>query len=273
MEQWKGKVAIVTGASAGIGEAIVVKLVEYGVHVVALARGEEKLKKLAESLNGKGNNQGTVHTKVCDVTNEQAVKNVFSWVDSTLGGVSILINNAGTAIISSLLNGKLEDWQEIMNLNVLALNVCSREAYQSMTKNKIDGHIIQVNSIAGHNITAYFAMKMYNASKVAVSVLCEGLRHELQLAGSKIKVSSISPGGVETDLLLRLLERSREPGSAYQVKDLNILKTDDVANAVITTLATPPTVLIAELTIIANGSTIQSHFQPSPAIVENILNS
>jgi len=64
------------------------------------------LKELAESLNGKGNNHGTVHPKVCDVTDEQAVKNVFSWVDSTLGGVSILINNAGTAKLSSLLSEK-----------------------------------------------------------------------------------------------------------------------------------------------------------------------
>jgi len=64
------------------------------------------LKELAESLNGKGNNHGTVHIKVCDATNEQAVKNIFSWVDSTLGGVSILINNAGTGITSSLLSEK-----------------------------------------------------------------------------------------------------------------------------------------------------------------------
>ncbi|KAL4121417.1 hypothetical protein QTP88_013935 [Uroleucon formosanum] len=273
MEQWKGKVAIVTGASAGIGEAIVFKLMKYGVHVVALARREVKLKELAESPNGKGNNYGTLHTKVCDVTDEQAVKNIFSWVDSALGGVSILINNAGTAKVSSLLNGKLEDWQDIMNLNVLALNVCSREAYQSMTRNKIDGHIIQVNSTAGHNITPYFSMKIYNASKHVVRVLCEGLRHELQLVGSKIKVSSISPGEVSTDLSLNILERSRESNSIVQVNNINKLQTEDVANAVISTLATPPTVLIAEMTIVAKGSTIQPHFQPSPTVVKNLLNS
>lgn len=269
MEQWKGKIAIVTGASAGIGEAIVVKLVQYGVHVVALARREVKLKELAESLNGKGNDYGKVHIKVCDVTDEQAVKNVFSWVDSTLGGVSILINNAGILKVSSLLNGQLKDWQDMMNLNVMALNVCSREAFQSMTRNKIDGHIIQVSSTAGHNITPYFSMKMYNATKHAVRVLCEGLRHEIQLVGSKIKVSSISPGVVLTDLLLNVLERTKEPNSTVRLN--NALKTEDVANAVISTLATPPSVLIAEIIMMANGSTIQPHFQPSPAVVENLL--
>jgi len=128
------------------------------------------LKELAETVNDK--DYGAIYTKVCDVTNEQAVKDIFSWVDSTLGGPSILINNAGVAKVSSLLSeytpaiwntirkfkkslnikhrscvtdGKLEDWQDTINLNVLALSVCSREAYKSMTKNKIDGHIIQIN--------------------------------------------------------------------------------------------------------------------------------
>ncbi|XP_015366296.1 PREDICTED: farnesol dehydrogenase-like [Diuraphis noxia] len=266
MEQWKGKVAIVTGASAGIGASIVVKLVQNGVHVVALARREDILKELAESLNDK--DYGTIHTKVCDVTNEQAVKDVFSWVDSTLGGPSILINNAGVAKVSSLLNGKLKDWQETFNLNVLALSVCSREAYKSMTKNKIDGHIIHINSIAGHGLTPYFGFKMYNASKNAVTVLCDGLRHELQLVGSKIKVSSISPGPVATDMLAGvnkiLTDRSME--------DLKFLHVDDVANAVITSLSTPPNVLIAEMTVIPTGSLIKTHLQPSSRVVENALN-
>ncbi|XP_060875966.1 farnesol dehydrogenase-like [Metopolophium dirhodum] len=266
MEQWRGKVAIVTGASAGIGAAIVVKLAESGVHVVALARRENVLKELAESLTDK--DYGTIYTKVCDVTNEQAVKDVFSWVDSTLGGPSILINNAGIAKISSLLNGKLEDWQETLNLNILALSVCSREAYKSMTKNKIDGHIIQINSITGHSLTPYFGFKMYNASKNAVTVLCDGLRHELQLVGSKIKVSSVSPGPVATDMLADVHKIITDRPTV----DFKLLHVEDVANAVITSLATPPNVLIAEMTIIPTGSLIQTHLQPSAQVVENSMN-
>ncbi|XP_022183734.1 farnesol dehydrogenase-like [Myzus persicae] len=266
MEQWRGKVAIVTGASAGIGAAIVVKLAESGVHVVAIARRENALKELAESVTDKS--YGTIYTKVCDVTNEQAVKDVFSWVDSTLGGPSILINNAGVAKVSSLLNGKLEDWEETFDLNVLALSVCSREAYKSMTKNKIDGHIIQINSIAGHGLTPYFGFKMYNASKNAVTILCDGLRHELQLTGSKIKVSSVSPGPVRTDMLADV----RKIITDRSTVDTTFLQVEDVANAVITSLATPPNVLIAEMTIIPTGSLIQTHLQPSSQVVENALN-
>ncbi|XP_022183729.1 farnesol dehydrogenase-like [Myzus persicae] len=268
MEQWRGKVAIVTGASAGIGAAIVVKLAENGVHVVALARREHLLKELAESLTDK--NYGTIYTKVCDVTNEQAVKDVFSWVDSTLGGPSILINNAGVSKLSSLLNGKLEDWQEILNLNVLALSVCSREAYKSMTKNKIDGHIIQINSISGHSSTPNFAYKMYNASKQAVTTLCDGLRHELQLTGSKIKVSSVSPGPTATDMLSNIIKYAKDITTSA---DFKILDAEDVANGVIASLATPPNVLIAEMTIIPTGFTVQMHFQPSSQVVENSLSS
>jgi len=268
MERWSGKVAVVTGASAGIGAAIVLKLAKCGVHVVALARRENELKELAKSLNDK--DYGTIYTKVCDVTNEQDVKNVFSWVDSTLGGPSILINNAGVAKLSSLLNGKLEDWQEMFNVNVLALSVCSREAYKSMTKNKIDGHIIQINSISGHSLTSNFAHKMYNASKQAVTALCDGLRHELQLTGSKIKVSSVSPGPTATDMLTNIIKNNKELQTTV---DHKILEAEDVANAVISSLATPPNVLIAEMIIIPTGITIQMHFQQSSQVVENLLNS
>ncbi|XP_060851127.1 farnesol dehydrogenase-like [Rhopalosiphum padi] len=267
MERWRGKVAIVTGASAGIGAAIAVKLAKSGVHVVALARRENLLKELAETVNDK--DYGTIYTKVCDVTNEQAVKDIFSWVDSTLGGPSILINNAGVAKVSSLLNGKLEDWQDTINLNVLALSVCSREAYKSMTKNKIDGHIIQINSIAGHCLTPYFGFKMYNASKHAVTVLCDGLRHELQLMGSKIKVSSISPGPVATEMLADVGKIIRDTSSTVDFKMLN---KEDIANAVITSLSTPPNVLIAEMTVIPTGALVHTHFQPSSQVVENIFN-
>uniref|UniRef100_A0A2S2PCV5 Dehydrogenase/reductase SDR family member 11 n=1 Tax=Schizaphis graminum TaxID=13262 RepID=A0A2S2PCV5_SCHGA len=111
---------------------------------------------------------------------------------------------------------------------------------------------------------------MYNASKQAVTALCDGLRHELQLTGSKIKVSSVSPGPTATDMLTNIIKNNKELQTTV---DHKILEAEDVANAVISSLATPPNVLIAEMIIIPTGITIQMHFQQSSQVVENLLNS
>ncbi|KAF0752647.1 farnesol dehydrogenase-like isoform X1, partial [Aphis craccivora] len=264
MDQWKSRNAIVTGAGSGIGAATTVKLLRHGVNVIGLDVQSEKLEKLANLLEDdatpEGSLRGIFYPKTCDITNEQAVQDVFGWVDAELGGVSVLVNNAGIIMRSSLLDGTLKDWKFFMNINVLAQCVCSREAYRSMSKNNINGHIIQINSICGHSITPYYAHKMYNATKTAITVLCEGLRHELSLVNSKIKVSSISPGSVDTEIF----NTAKFRPSSQTVSSRPALKPEDVAAMVITTLETPPSVEIAELTVIPTGSTIQSHGMPPP---------
>lgn len=269
MDQWKGGNAVVTGAASGIGVATTIELLRHGVNVVGLDLQSAKLEELASSLEDVTTNatsnldvsqRGIFYPKTCDITDERAVQNVFGWVDAALGGVSVLVNNAGIIMRSSLLDGTLKDWHFFMSINILAQCVCSREAYQSMSKNNINGHIIQINSIGGHSITPYYAHKMYNASKTAITVLCEGLRHELSLVNSKIKVSSISPGSVDTDIF----KTAKFRPSSQVVSSRPALKPEEVAAMVITTLETPPRVEISELTIIPTGSTIQSHGMPSP---------
>ncbi|KAL5243821.1 hypothetical protein ACI65C_011231 [Semiaphis heraclei] len=265
MDQWKGGNAVVTGAGSGIGAATTVELIRHGLNVVGLDVQSAKLEKLANSLKDvtttpDGNQRGIFYPKTCDITDERAVKDVFGWVDTELGGVNVLVNNAGIIMRSSLLDGTLKDWNFLMSINVLAQCVCSREAYQSMSTNNINGHIVQINSICGHSITPYYAHKMYNASKTAITVLCEGLRHELSLVNSKIKVTSISPGSVDTEIF----NTAKFRPSSQVVSSRPALKPEDVAAMVITTLKTPPSVEIAELTVIPTGSTIQSHGMPSP---------
>ncbi|XP_025412800.1 farnesol dehydrogenase-like [Sipha flava] len=268
MEQWRGRNAIVTGAGSGIGAATALELLKHGVNVIGLDVQSAKLVSLENSIKNdvaitdtpKRDQRGIFYPKVCDITNERAVQDVFVWVDDALGGVSVLVNNAGIIIRTSLLDGTLKDWTRFMDINVLAQCVCSREAYRSMTKNKINGHIVQINSICGHSKTPYFAHKMYNATKTAITVLCEGLRHELSLVDSKIKISSISPGSVDTDIFKTAQFRP----SSQVVSSRPALKPNDVAAAIITVLDTPPHVEIAELTIIPNGSTIQSYRTPLP---------
>ncbi|XP_060866932.1 farnesol dehydrogenase-like isoform X3 [Metopolophium dirhodum] len=271
MDQWRGENAVVTGAGSGIGAATTLELLRHGVNVVGLDVQSAKLEKLANSLEDvtktptsipDGIRRGIFYPKTCDITDERAVQDVFGWVDAELGGVSVLVNNAGIIMRSSLLDGTLKDWKCLMNINVLAQCVCSREAYRSMSTNNnvLNGHIVQINSIGGHSITPYYAHKMYNASKTAITVLCEGLRHELSLVNSKIKVSSISPGSVDTDIF----NTAKFRPSSQVVSSRPALKPEDVAAMVIVTLETPPSVEIAELTIIPTGSTIQSHGMPSP---------
>uniref|UniRef100_A0A2S2NM11 Dehydrogenase/reductase SDR family member 11 n=1 Tax=Schizaphis graminum TaxID=13262 RepID=A0A2S2NM11_SCHGA len=274
MDQWRRGNAIVTGAGSGIGAATTLELLRHGVNVIGLDVQSEKLEQLANSLeddlktatstpkdNNLNNQQGIFYPKTCDITDEQAVQDVFDWVNAELGGVSVLVNNAGIIMRSSLLDGTLKDWTFFMNINVLAQCVCSREAYRSMSKNNINGHIIQINSICGHSITPYYAHKMYNASKTAITVLCEGLRHELSLVNSKIKVTSISPGSVDnTDIF----NTAKFRPSSQVVSSRPALIPEDVAAMVITTLKTPPRVEIAELIVIPTGSTIQSHGNPLP---------
>jgi len=243
MDRWAGKVAVVTGASSGIGAAIAVDLVNAGVNVVALARRKERLEEL------KGKVSKTTKAKLypikCDVSIEQEVKDAFAWVESNLGGVDILVNNAGITRRTNLVdsdNTKLI--KEVIDTNVLGVVLCTREAFQSMKRRNVNGHVVLINSIAGHSVP-FFAgklpsMNIYPATKHAVTALTEVLRQEFQSLDTKIKITSISPGVVRTEIL------SPEVSS---IKGLAFLEAEDISQAVLYVLGTPPHVQVHELTI------------------------
>ncbi|XP_023723991.1 farnesol dehydrogenase-like [Cryptotermes secundus] len=244
MERWTGRVAVVTGASAGIGAAIAGELVKKGLKVVGLARRVERVEALEKSLKSE---KGKLYAIKCDVTNDLEVTETFKWIKRNLGGVDILINNAGVGSFNSIRDGPVENWRKIFDLNVLALSVCTKEALQSMKEKGVDdGHIIHISSIAGHTIPLFPGIEMYSASKHAVTALTEGLRRELVKQKSKIRVTSVSPGGVETEIM----EASEIPKDVLEgFKDMPCLKSKDIADSVIYVLGTPPHVQIHELTI------------------------
>ncbi|PNF16602.1 Dehydrogenase/reductase SDR family member 11 [Cryptotermes secundus] len=190
MERWTGRVAVVTGASAGIGAAIAGELVKKGLKVVGLARRVERVEALEKSLKSE---KGKLYAIKCDVTNDLEVTETFKWIKRNLGGVDILINNAGVGSFNSIRDGPVENWRKIFDLNVLALSVCTKEALQSMKEKGVDdGHIIHISSIAGHTIPLFPGIEMYSASKHAVTALTEGLRRELVKQKSKIRVTVIT---------------------------------------------------------------------------------
>ncbi|XP_065167439.1 farnesol dehydrogenase-like [Atheta coriaria] len=200
MERYVGKVAIVTGASSGIGEAIVDSLTKAGMKVVGLARRVERVQNLADKL-AKDGAKGKLYAVKCDMRVEDDVVKAFEWTTKNVGNVQVLVNNAGVIAHSNLSEGATEDWRKILETNVLGLCIATREATKIMKANKIEGHIIHINSIAGQSHLFMPTISVYGASKHAVTNLTEILRQEMVAQKTNIKVTSISPGAVKTEIM------------------------------------------------------------------------
>ncbi|XP_057657859.1 farnesol dehydrogenase-like [Diorhabda carinulata] len=241
MDRWIGHVAFVTGSSAGIGKEIAVKLVEQGLKVVGFARRKELLDELEKKLSSK---KGKFYAYAGDASKEEDILNAFRWTKDNVGSISILINNAAILDVHKLSESETKIWQQQLDVNVLAPCITAREAIKQMKENKIDGHIININSIAGHKITQNFQLNLYGSTKHALTVLTEILRLELAQQGSKIKISSVSPGAVKTDMLAKAAS-----STSMSPNDFKSLEPADVADAVLYALSTPATVNISELTI------------------------
>ncbi|KAG0722049.1 Dehydrogenase/reductase SDR family member 11 [Chionoecetes opilio] len=143
MERWSGRVALVTGASAGIGASVARRLVAEGMRVVGAARSVERVQALADELKGQ---PGTLIPIKCDITKDDQVVSMFARIKRELGGVDVCVNNAGIAVFKDLLEGSPEEWRRMLDLNVVALCLCTREAVASMRERGVDdGHVIHLN--------------------------------------------------------------------------------------------------------------------------------
>ncbi|GJQ80411.1 hypothetical protein Trydic_g12270 [Trypoxylus dichotomus] len=248
MEKWEGKVAIVTGASAGIGAATVKALVEAGMKVVGFARRKERVEQLAAVLK---NAPGKLYSVKVDVTKEQDIIDGMKWTTDNVGPVSVLINNAGIAQPTTLHEGDTQMWKNVLNTNVLGIAIASREAIRIMSENSIDGYIININSVAGHVVLDLPIMNVYSASKYAVTSMTETLRFELARLKSNIRVTSLSPGAVKTDLVAANNLMPPEVFKEFLKKKSGavFLEGEDIANAILYLLSTPLRVQVTELTI------------------------
>lgn len=246
MKRWVGKVAVVTGASAGIGAAIVEQLVEEGLQVVGLARRVEAVEELAKKLTGK---KGKLHAIKTDITKEEDILNAFKWIKANVGPIHILVNNAGIVQDNQLMTGETAKWRKTFDTNVLGLCIATREAVNSMIDNKIDGHVIHINSVAGHRLFNFPGIDIYAASKHAVTALTETLRHEINHNKLKIKITSVSPGYVDTEILYVNKIVDAHPELRESLPKAPALKSEDIADAVLYALSTPPHVQIHEIII------------------------
>lgn len=246
MEQWKGKVAVVTGASSGIGEAICKDLCKHGVIVVGMARRVERLEKLKQTIQETKKDAQFFGVK-CDITQESDIKTAFEYVVKTLGGVDILVNNAGVVKQTLFLaEDNLDELKTVIDTNLMGLISCTKKAYKSMDDRDVPGYIINISSIAGHTVPNLPGMmNVYPSSKHAVTALNTVLRHELNfLKKNKIRVSNVSPGGVRTEIIEgNGLDKDNLPPGVL------LLEAEDVSETVLYLLGTSPRVQVEDVII------------------------
>lgn len=156
------------------------------IKVVGLARRKERIDELTKKLEGKGEKLYAFKT---DVTKEEDILKAFEWIKENVGPVHILINDAGIARPGNMIDGNTDFWKQIIETNVIGLSIATREAIKDMRANNVDGHIVHINSYAGHCVPNFPGMNIYPATKHAVTALTETLRQELNSIGSKIKIS------------------------------------------------------------------------------------
>lgn len=188
----KERVAVVTGGTRGIGRAIAEALVSAGASVAITARSENDVASAVSQLNEIG--PGRAAGYVCDVRDYDQVKSLFAKIAADLGGVDILINNAGIGIFAPVESMDVADFHAVLETNVFGVFHCCHEAIPLM-KQRGGGYIINISSLAGTN--AHPQMAAYNASKFGLNGFSEALMQEVR--HDKIKVSYIMPGSVNTE--------------------------------------------------------------------------
>ena len=190
-----GQRVIITGGNSGIGLVTAKQLAAKGATVLIAGRASDKTEAALQSINAEA--VTPARNLAVDLGSLASVEALIESVQREGEPIDVLINNAGLGHKTSLIDGETPYWREMLEVNVLALSICTREALSQMRKNGDDGYIIHVSSMSAHRVPSNSGM--YSATKFAVRSLTEGLRQELRQIGSNIRVSSISPGFVETE--------------------------------------------------------------------------
>jgi NADP-dependent 3-hydroxy acid dehydrogenase YdfG len=241
MAKLDGKVAVVTGASSGIGEATAEALAKEGTAVVVAARREDRLVGLVERIKGDG---GRVLAAVCDVTDESQAHGLIQKAREEFGSVDILVNNAGVMLLSTVGKGLSDEWRQMFEVNVMGL-LYATDAAIGVMKEQGSGHIVNVSSVAGRKVTRA-SSGVYAGSKHSVVAISEGLRQEL--LEDNIRVTVVEPGAVATELTDHITdEDAREAVSSLH--ELEILHSEDVASAVVYAVTQPERVSVNEILI------------------------
>lgn len=225
----QNKIAIVTGASSGLGAAISKTLVTAGATVYGLARNMNKLQELQKDIGNK------FIPDSLDITDEKAVKEWFSETFSNEKYPDILVNNAGTGSFGKIDEMPSEEWYKMINTNLNGMYYITSEAVKLMKAKKDSTHIINIGSILG--ITTRAEGAAYSATKYGISGFSEALFKELR--GDNIKVTCLNPGSIDTDFFK----------SSGIKSNSNMLQPEDLASTLLHILKTPDNMLISVMTV------------------------
>ena len=243
LQRWRGRTALITGASAGIGAATARLLAPLGMRLVLAARRADRLEALREELLAAHGPAGCqVGILGADLSRTEDIERMFQVVRQDWGGVDVLINNAGGGHSSGLVEAGEADLQRMLDVNIRAVTWCMREAMRDM-EGREHAAIINISSLAGHRLPSGSTNNsFYAATKHALRGLSEGVRMELVAKKSPIKLGIISPGLVVTEF-----HQAADPRGKGMEYPFQPLVAEDVAGAVLYMLSTPPHVQISDI--------------------------
>ncbi|GIY02422.1 hypothetical protein CEXT_428211 [Caerostris extrusa] len=218
MERWNGRVALVTGASVGIGAGLCRALVQHGMVVIGCARSVEKIRAIAEEDAVKAAPGKLVAIK-CDISQETEILSLFSEIRQKFGRLDVCINNAGLSHDSPLVTGNTSDWKNMLDVNIMGLCICTQEAVKLMQEKGIDdGQIIHLSSIGASS-------------------------------RSKIRIASISPGIVETEFFDRYEKENPSKKAPDMFSSMQALQAKDIADSVLYILSAPQHVEVHDIIV------------------------
>ena len=240
-----GTVALVTGASSGIGEATAIALAHEGARVALVARRRDRLEALAERLGG------TERALVveADITDVDAARRAVETTVAELGRLDTLVNNAGVMLLGPIVGAPVEEWQRMVELNVLGLLYCTHAALPHLLsaaegEPRAVADVVNISSVAGR--VARLNSGVYNATKHGVGAFSESLRQEV--TARHVRVTLIEPGATATELALHNRPEILE-GMAQTFGGIEIMQAEDIAEAIRYAVTQPRRVAVNEILV------------------------
>ncbi len=233
---------LITGASSGIGEATARKLASQGHQVLLMARRQDRLEALKAIIEEEG---GKAVILAGDVTNYEQVKSQVQNAQKEFGSVDVVVNNAGIMPLSFLKNEKVDEAHKMVDVNINGvINVIYAALPGMLEKN--DGHFINISSIAGDKV--FPASSVYSGTKFAVKAIGEGLRQEMATAGANVRVTTVKPGAVTTELSSTITDP--DVIQAFeQWANIEYLNASSIADAIAFAVEQPGSVSVNDITV------------------------